>query len=134
MQGMISKILLFGLTGISAIMGALFMMGSISEGVIIGWCYVLLILAAVTALLFSIGNLVTHPKKAKTTLIGVGALLAIVAISYAFAGDEVTMKMTDLGVDASTSKWSGAGLIAFYLLAALAIASAVYSGISKMIK
>lgn len=134
MKGSISKILLYGLSGVSAIMGALFMMGSISEGVIIGWCYVLLILAAATAILFSIANLVTHPKKAKTTLIGVAALLVVMALSYAIAGSDVSIKMKDLGVTESTSKWSGAGLIAFYILAAMAILSAVYSGVSKMIK
>ncbi len=134
MKDLLSKILLFGFVGISTLMGALFMLDVISAGAIIGWCYVLLVLAAVAAVGFSLINLGTNIKGAKGTLIGVGALLLVVVIGYAMAGTDLTIKMQDMGITEGEVKWSGAGLITFYILFGLAVLAAIYSGVSKMIK
>tara|TARA_R110002072_G_scaffold142804_2_gene288281 strand:+ start:1359 stop:1784 length:426 start_codon:yes stop_codon:yes gene_type:complete len=68
----------------------------------------------------------------KKTLLSVGLFLAIVVISYVLAdGTEVTMRDGEI-LSASGSKWVSTGLYVFYIMAFLAIASMVFSGITKI--
>lgn len=70
----------------------------------------------------------------KKTLISVGAFLLIVAISYVLAdGNPMPMQEGEM-LSASGSKWVGTGLYTFYILAVLAVASMVFSGIKKVTK
>ncbi|WP_233164271.1 hypothetical protein [Snuella sedimenti] len=74
----------------------------------------------------------------KKTLITVSIFLIIVFISYAMSsGTDLDLKpFTDKGQDITemTSKKVGAGLYTFYVLAFLAIASMVFSGVKKIFK
>ncbi|ETN94435.1 hypothetical protein SAMN04487906_3053 [Zhouia amylolytica] len=94
------------------------------------------ILAAIVALLFTVGNLVTHPSKLKKALISIGVFALIVVISYAVSsGTDVDLtKMAERGIETSesASKTVGAGLIAFYILGGLAVLSMVFSGFKKV--
>lgn len=94
------------------------------------------ILAAVVALLFTLVNLVTHPNKLKKALISLGVFALVVIVSYAVSsGTDVDLtKMAERGIETSegTSKTVGAGLIAFYILAAMAVLSMVVSGFKKV--
>ncbi len=68
----------------------------------------------------------------KSTLLSVGAFLLIVVISYVLA-DGTPMQMPEGEMlSASGSKWVGAGLYAFYIMAVLAIGAMVYTGIKKL--
>ncbi len=68
----------------------------------------------------------------KNTLISIGAFLLIVVISYLLAdGTPMPMPEGEM-LSASGSKWVGAGLYAFYIMAILAIAAMVYTGIRKI--
>lgn len=68
----------------------------------------------------------------KKTLLSVGAFLLVVVIGYVLA-DGVETQMRDGEVlSASGSKWVGAGLYVFYILAILAIGAMIFSGIKKM--
>lgn len=70
----------------------------------------------------------------KKTLITVGAFLVVVIISYALA-DGTPMKLSDdTMMTESASRWAGAGLYSFYILAILAIGSMILSGIKKIAK
>ncbi|WP_313112134.1 hypothetical protein [Aequorivita sediminis] len=70
----------------------------------------------------------------KKTLLSVGAFLLIVVISYVLAeGNPMAMREGDM-LSASGSKWVGTGLYTFYILAVLAIAAMVFSGIKKLAK
>lgn len=70
----------------------------------------------------------------KNTLISVGAFLLIVVISYVLA-DGTPMKMQEGEMlSASGSKWVGAGLYAFYIMAVLAVGAMIFSGIKKVTK
>lgn len=70
----------------------------------------------------------------KNTLISVGAFLLIVLISYVLAdGTPMAMPEGEM-LSASASKWVGAGLYAFYIMAILAIGAMVYTGIRKITK
>lgn len=69
----------------------------------------------------------------KNTLISVGAFLLIVIISYLLA-DGTPMQMREISLSASGSKWVDTGLYVFYIMAALAIASMIFSGVKKITK
>ena len=72
----------------------------------------------------------------KKTLMTVGAFAAIIIVSYVLSsGTDLNLKpFTDKGADITeaTSKNVGAGLIAFYILAVLAIGSMLYGGVKKI--
>ncbi len=69
----------------------------------------------------------------KNTLISVGAFLLIVIISYLLA-DGTPMQMREISLSPSGSKWVDTGLYVFYIMAALAIASMIFSGVKKITK
>jgi hypothetical protein len=129
------SIILMVLLGLSALLSLLFAFGAISEGLLINWCYLLLGLATITAVVFPIVTMVSNPKAAKSALVGVLALVAIGAVGYAVAGNEVYIDYEGvLLADGGTSKLSEAALIAFYILGAGAIGSIIFAEVSKMFK
>ena len=70
----------------------------------------------------------------KNTLIAVGSFVLIVVIAYLVTdGTETTLKDGEV-LSASASHWVGAGLVTFYILAAIAVGAMVLSGIRKLIK
>lgn len=70
----------------------------------------------------------------KNTLISVGAFLLIVVVAYVLSdGTQKTLKDGEV-LSASADHWVGAGLITFYILAAIAVGAMVVSGIRKLIK
>ncbi|MFI2742091.1 hypothetical protein ACG2LH_05080 [Zhouia sp. PK063] len=90
--------------------------------------YVLTFAAAGIAVIYSIGNLLTHPDKLKRALVSVGVLVVVAVVSFALAsGDPLP------GADASTSKWVGAGLYAFYILTVVAAGAMIFSGIKRLL-
>lgn len=70
----------------------------------------------------------------KNTLISVGVFLLIVVIAYLVSdGTQKTLKDGEI-LSASADHWVGAGLVTFYILAAIAVGAMVISGIRKLIK
>jgi hypothetical protein len=129
------SIILIALLGLSALLSILFMVDVVSEGVLITWCYILLAIAAITAIVFPIITMAQNPKGAKNALIGVVALIVICALGYFMSGNEVHIDLDGkLLADAATSQKSEAGLIAFYILGAGAIGSIIFAEVSKMFK
>lgn len=70
----------------------------------------------------------------KNTLISIGAFALIIIIAYVVTdGHEVVLK--DGGtLSANGDHWVGAGLVTFYILAAIAVGAMVFSGIKKLTK
>jgi hypothetical protein len=122
------------LIGISTLLSILFYTGTVTESVLINWCYLLLIISIIAAIVFPVLNLLSHPASARKSLIGLLFLGIVTAISYAFAGDEVLKSYEPFGVTPSESKWVGTGLIMFYLLSIVAIGATFYSGLTKLLK
>ncbi len=133
MSDKLMNIIRLSLLGLSAVLGILFYLEAVSESLLITWCYILLIVSAAAAVIFPVLLMAQNPKKAKMTLIGVGALVLVFGISYGIAGSEVLPAYKDI-VTESSSKMVGAGIITFYLLGLGAIGAAVYSEVSKMFK
>ncbi len=122
-----------------AIVGAIFMLMIMTgnEAMIdnmLGVTYITLGLVVLFVLVFVVkGFLEGNMKK---TLLTLGAFLAIIGVSYVLSsGTDLDLKpFINKGVDITEgdSKMVGAGLIAFYILAFLAIASMAFSGIKGL--
>lgn len=100
------------------------------------------IVAGLTLLLvigFSLMNLIVKPKAAKNSLIGIGALVIIIIISFIISSPAIDPLFVidiadDIEVTDALSKQVGAGLIATYILAGLSLLAILYAWISKLIK
>ena len=96
--------------------------------------YALFAVAVISAVVFPIINGIRSPKSLKGTLLGLGGLLVIFAISFAVSSSEVSAKNAALGVTETQMKVIGAGLLVFYITLVLAILGLIYSEISKALK
>jgi len=95
--------------------------------------YIVLALILVLVIIFVLKGLASGGN-AKNTLIGVGAFLVVIAISYFLAsGVETPMKDGEV-LSANGARWVGAGINAFYILAATAIGLMLFSGAKKLVK
>lgn len=135
MNNKIFKIILASLLGVSALLSVLFMFDAISEGLLINWCYALIGIATITAIVFPILTMAQNPKKAKNALIGIVGVVVVCVLGYVMSGSEVHQTIDGkMLADEATSKKSEAGLIAFYILIIGAIGSIVFAEVSKMFK
>lgn len=104
--------------------------------------YISLVLTVVIVLIFVIKGLMTNPAALKKAGISIGLLAVVALISYyALADDsvvDINGKVIELEdgelLTAGTSRWIGASLYMFYILAIVAVGTVVWSGISKLIK
>ncbi len=92
-------------------------------------------LASLLTVIFAVYFLITHPEKAKNSLIGIGALVVVFGIAYVLASGNVTEAMTKVGgVTETTSKRVGMGLITFYLLVGIAVLAVVISSFKTIVR
>ncbi|KJD35174.1 membrane protein [Tamlana sedimentorum] len=134
------KIVAFALAIIGAIF-ALMIMGSEEEaaqglsGNILYVAYAVLAIVIALVVVFVIKGLFSGDIK--KTLLTVGAFLVIIAISFGVSsGSDLDLQpfiQKGSDVTESTSKTVGAGLIAFYILAVLAIGSMLVGGAKKIL-
>jgi hypothetical protein len=97
--------------------------------------YLLMAVATGSAIIFSLLNMSKNPKSLKRALIGVGALVVITLVGYLMAdGSDFVTYNAELGVTESASKWSGAGLNAFYLIMFVTIGAVLYAELSRFFK
>lgn len=91
--------------------------------------YVIFALVLISVIVFGLKGLMSG--NIKNTLITLGSFLVIVALSYGLAdGNQLTLANGEL-LSESNSKWIGAGLYTFYILAFVAIGSMIVSGFKK---
>ena len=94
--------------------------------------------AFAVAIIFVIGfiikNIFTSGSSIKGTLIGLGAFLAVVLISYVLASGEETPLRDGGTLSASGARWVEAGIYAFYILAVVAVGAMIFSGVKKLAK
>ncbi len=135
MNNKLYRIILTGLLGLSALISALFFLGVASEGVLITLCYVLFALATIAAIVFPIVNMIQNPKGAKNTLLGLVVMLIVFGISYALSSSEEFFTVNGIKLASSTaSRYSEAGLIAFYIIGAASIIAVIYAEVTKLFK
>lgn len=93
--------------------------------------YVVLAVVLVLVLIYVVKGI--FAGDIKKTLISIGAFVLVVAISYGLSeGVETPLKDGEILTEGE-SRWVGAGLRTFYLLAFIAIGSMLFSGIKKLI-
>ncbi|MFM9840136.1 MAG: hypothetical protein ACKVOQ_17855 [Cyclobacteriaceae bacterium] len=102
-----------------------------SPGLIV--CYIFALVALVTSVGMPIFNAIKNPAGLIKGLIGVVGLAILFGISYALSGSEVTPRFASLGVDASSSKLIGAGMIMFYIILISSAILAIYSLLKDII-
>ncbi|MGB5819540.1 MAG: hypothetical protein WBG90_08650 [Saonia sp.] len=98
--------------------------------------YLLLAIAVVVSLVFTLKNLFASPSGLKKTLFVIGGFLLVVAISYGLAsGTDIDIsQMAERGIETSEStvKKIGMGLNVFFILTIVAVAAMVIPGIKKL--
>lgn len=96
--------------------------------------YIILGLTILFVLVFVLKNLFTNTSGLKNTLIGVGAFAAVLIIAYVVSGgDAMTYDLQDGVATDGQSHMVGAGLVAFYILLAVAAVTMIFSGVKKVI-
>lgn len=97
--------------------------------------YALLGIAIAAILIFSLWQVVKNPAGAKSALAGIVGLVVIYLVSYGIStGSDLDIYAKSLEVTADTSRWVGTGLLAFYVLGALAILSILYAEVTSIFK
>lgn len=91
--------------------------------------YILVGLAALAVIGFSIYQLFANFSKAKNGLIGVGILALIVYISYLTSTSEVYEN-----AGPTVSQWVGGGITATFVLVALAFLAAIFTEVYKFFR
>lgn len=100
-----------------------------------GFLYIAYIMLGLTILfvgIFVIRGLLAGDIKG--TLMSIGAFLLIVVIAYVIADDTPLTLSSGDTLSSSGAKWVDTGLYTFYIMAFLAIASMVFTGIKKVTK
>jgi len=96
--------------------------------------YIILGLVLLFVVVFVIKNLFTNTAGLKNTLIGVGAFVAVLIIAYVLSGGDARQYKLQEGMASDAqSTMVGAGLIAFYILLAIAAVAMLFSGAKKII-
>ncbi|GGI55981.1 hypothetical protein [Winogradskyella haliclonae] len=96
--------------------------------------YIILGIVLAFVVFFVVKNLFTNTAGLKNTLIGVGAFVAVLVISYVVSGgDTRAYKLQDGIATDGQSQMVGAGLVAFYILLAIAAVSMIFSGVKKIL-
>lgn len=93
--------------------------------------YIMLAIVLLFVLIFVLKGIIAG--NVKKTLMIIGAFVLIVIIGYAMAtGVETKMKDGEI-LSVSSSKWVGAGLYTFYILAIIAVGTMIFSEVKKTI-
>ena len=94
--------------------------------------YLLLGIAIVVSLVFTLKNLFSNPQGLKKTLFVVGGFLLVVIISYVLAsGTDVDPEFMAMS-DESTVKKIGMGLNVFFILTIIAVVSLIIPAVKNM--
>ncbi|SRR6056297_21283 len=94
--------------------------------------YILLGLAILASLLFTLKNLFSNPQGLKKTLFVVGGFLLVVGISYVLSsGTDVSPEYLAMS-DEGTVKNIGMGLNVFFILTIIAIVSLIIPAVKNM--
>jgi uncharacterized membrane protein YuzA (DUF378 family) len=151
MSNILSKIItisLYVLMGISVVLMLIFYFGSDVPGTantpmrepvvtdtILTWAFILVGLAALSAIIFPLIRMILNPKNAKKTLFGLIGIVVIVFISWQFSSDEVLQLATENPDNVPhVLKLAGTQLGTMYVLLALAILSILYTEIRTLFK
>jgi len=95
--------------------------------------YVVLAIATISAVAFSLINLVSHPDKLKKALMSLGVFALVLAIAWFASSGEERLLSDGTTLSESGSQMIEAGIKAFYLLILLAAGLMLFFGVKKML-
>jgi hypothetical protein len=145
----ISSITLYVIIGITVILTILFFVGGYVAGTkgtnlaepvntdyMLIWNVILLGIAIILTLVFTLVSILMNPKRALRSLIVLGVVAVFIFISYQFASDELLNLVNYNGPDniPSTLKIVDTGLFLTYFFLVIAFGAILYSEISKAFK
>jgi glucan phosphoethanolaminetransferase (alkaline phosphatase superfamily) len=103
----------------------------------ITFAVVVLIITAVLAVVFSLWNLVKHPKLLKKTLISLAALVVVLVFSYMIASDaevtNVSGNVLEDGEKGSISKWVSTGIWYSLILGAVGLGFFIWDFVKSLV-
>ncbi len=106
----------------------------VTETILI-WAGILIGLAALSAIIFPLIRMITNPKNAKKSLLGLVGIAVIVFIAWQFSSDEILPLATENPDNVPhVLKLAGAQLGTMYILLALAVLSIFYTEIRNLFK
>ncbi|MCD4834205.1 MAG: hypothetical protein K8R31_10455 [Bacteroidales bacterium] len=140
----ILRIVLIVLLAISALLTILFYAGGedisgqpVYTNIFLLWAVLLTGIAVVVTVIFPVIQMITNPKNAKKGLLGVVAIVVVIAIAYGLSsGEALGVRNPDLvQYDVpSTLKYAGTMINSIYVLAIIAFVSVMYVEVSKIFK
>lgn len=98
------------------------------------WTYVMLFISVGAVILLPIFEMAKNPQGAKRTLIGVGILVLVIAISYALSDGSPVTSPSRVYENAMEVRLSDTGLIATYIALAGAVAAIVVGELVKLFR
>ncbi len=107
-----------------------------NQGILTGFAnlaYVILAIATVTTLVFSLVNLVSHPDKLKKALISIGVFALVLMVAWFASSGEERLLSDNKVLTAGESQMVEAGIKAFYILIMLAAGLMLFFGVKKML-
>lgn len=129
-----TKVLSWLLMGVSIVITILFFLSNQDVNSVesfIDWAYILFAIAAVSALVFPVVNMIRNPKNVTKSLVGLLAVAVIVIIGYLLA-DVTPIPSPTQNPDLSNPTVliiSDTGLIATYILFGISLLLLFYTGI-----
>ena len=140
--GKIITIISIVLMGVSALLGLLFYINVITEEPFLLWTYLLVGIGIISILIFSVMNIYSNKKAAKSSLLVLLFVAVLLLISYLLASDEVLMftgyeeffKEGGILSPNTFSRIVGTGIYSMYILFVLAFATVIYIEIASFFK
>lgn len=103
----------------------------------VSFAKIILIITAAITLLFSLWNLIRHPKLLKKSLVSVGILAVILIFAYLMASDAAVTNMSGNvikdGEAGSTSKWVSTGIWYSMILGAIGLGFFLWDFVKSLV-
>ncbi len=93
--------------------------------------YIISLVAIVAAIGGAVRGILINPNGVRSTVMGVGFLLAILIVSYLFADGSDYMEYQKMKMTESGSRWVSAGLNALNIMLALSTLAVVFSALYR---
>ena len=94
----------------------------------------ILAIAVLLSLGFSLKNLASDKQKMIGSLKAIGAFLVVLALAYLFSSGEETPMQDGVMLSASGARWVETGIRMFYFLTVIAVCSMGFGSVRKLIK
>lgn len=137
----ITRWILYVLLLVAALFGVLFYTGALGplKGVgannLIELGKIFVYIAVIVLIIAPVYTMINNPKNLLKMVVSIVALLIILAVSYGFATNGLTMlQLETYEITAQTSRLVGMGLYATYIVLGLSVVTILYTAIVKIFK